>query len=349
MASAPHLELIQPQTLPTCEVLSHDQILDTTFDIPRQLIAEVMIAQTANNWSGDVGIGKTWLELTAGRAIASGRDWLGRFPTERGPVLIIDQESHWFGIQARLNMLNRHEPLPRGTELYVTVPRVNLYINDPAGYAEIDRLLRIYQPALVCFDSFTRFHSASENDAGEMADVNASIRQLVQDHQCGVVLIDHSRKGSPLAKNDDFRHRLRGSIEKSAFVESAMLVERPDPDADSLTVRCTKARYAKEFDPFSVTMDIDGDRARIAYAGDAKAEVASKPSTVVAAIIELQANHGSDSATKDTIAGYLDISVSTVQRYIRTLSEGGLIRERSRNGSSGRGRPMKCYDVVRTD
>lgn len=348
MSSVPYLEAMPRLTLPPSETYSHDALIDAIFEAPAQLISGLMIAGVANSWSGDIGIGKTWLELTAARAIASGRPFLGHFPTTQASVLIIDQESHKAQLAERVQALNRAEPMPRGIELNIAFPTASVFINEPAGYAEIDRLLREYRPSLTFFDSLTRFHNVNENDAGQMADVNASFKQLMQDHKCGITTLDHSRKPSLLDKGGPARHRLRGSNEKSAFVDAALVVEREGNDGD-LVVRCSKARWVTEFPDFRIRLEVDGDQIWLRYLGETAKDEASKPNAIVEAILQLQTNHGRDFATATTIAGYLEANPKTVARYLKGLSEAGLIRERRQPGdasSAGRGRKMNCYDVI---
>lgn len=347
MSIAPYLEPVPRIVLPPSDVYSHDALVDAVFEAPAQLISGIVIAGLANSWSGDIGIGKTWLELAAARAIASGQPFLGHFATTQSPVLIIDQESHKAKLAERVQALNRADPMPRGIELNIAFPTASVFVNEPAGYAEIDRLLREYQPALAFFDSLTRFHNANENDAGQMADVNASFKQLMQDHKCGITTLDHSRKPSLIDKGGAARHRLRGSNEKAAFVDAALVVEREGDDGE-LIVRCSKARWVTEFPDFRVKLEVDGDRIWLRFLGEAARDAANKPHAIVEAILHLQANHGPDFATKTAIAGYLEASETTVWRHLKALIEAGLVRERRRDAASsvGRGRKMNVFEVI---
>ncbi len=148
--------------------------------------------------------------MVAARSVASGRAFLGHFPTVQAPVLVVDQESHLAKLQERLRMLDRADPLPRDTPLDLVVT-AGLYLDDAAGHAQLDAWLRQYQPAVVFLDSFTRFHRAEENSSGGMADVHASLRQLGQAHGTAFVLLDHTRKRG---LNNEPEERLRGSGEK---------------------------------------------------------------------------------------------------------------------------------------
>lgn len=344
MVSPSYLQAIPSPVLPPSEVYSHDALLDAVFEPPAQLIHGIVIAGLANSWSGDIGIGKTWLELTAARAIASGRPFLGHFPTTRAPVLIIDQESHKAKLAERVQALDRAEPMPRGIEFNVAFPRAPVYVNELAGYAEVDRILREYKPSLVFFDSLTRFHNGNENDAGQMADVNASFKQLMQDHGCGITVLDHSRKPSLLDKGGPARHRLRGSNEKAAFMDAALVVER-EAEAGDLLIRCSKARWVPEFPDFRVRLEFDGDRIWLRYVGEVGKEEAARPHVVVSAILDLQRNHGPEAATKAAIAAYLEISERTVQKHLQVLKDGDLIAERKQEATLSSGRPTICYHV----
>lgn len=348
MANPAYLQALQPLVLPQSDIYSHDELIDSAFETPAQLIAGMLIAGLAASWSGDIGIGKTWLELAAARSIASGRPFLGHFATTQAPVMIFDQESHKAPLAERLKALNRAEPMPRGMDLHVVLPNAPLYVNEPAGYAEVDRWLRERQPAFVFFDSLTRFHNVNENDAGQMADVNASFKLLMQDHGCGIAVLDHSRKPGLLDKGGAARHRLRGSNEKAAFMDSALVVERSDDDDGELTIRCSKARWIPEFPDFKVRLEVDGDRVALRYIGEARTDETAKPNAIVGAIIELQERHGVDASTVVSIAGYLDVSDRTVSKHLTTLREAGLVIERQREVliKGKRGRKASVYDVV---
>jgi DNA-binding transcriptional ArsR family regulator len=124
-------------------------------------------------------------------------------------------------------------------------------------------------------------------------------------------------------------------------------VEREGNDGD-LLVRCSKSRWVAEFPDFRIRLEVDDDRIWLRYLGETAKDEATKPNAIVEAILHLQANHGPESATKDTIAAYLETSPATAWRHLKTLVEAGLIRERRRDGgsSTGRGRKMNCFEVI---
>lgn len=333
-------------------VYEHAAFLAADLPQPAQLIAGILGAGTANNWSGAPGVGKTWAALTAARAIAGGTDWLGHFATVRGRVLIVDQESHAAGLQARLRMLDRVAPLPVDAPLFLNVTSglyVDTDVDDPnGGYWRLGAMLDTYAPDVVFLDSFTRFHRVNENDAGAVADVNGRFRQLVTDRGCALVLIDHSRKPSPLGTADDHGARLRGSGEKLAFVDTALAFEKAKTEPGTLIVTPTKGRWFQMPEPFSVRLEVDEveGTARLTHAGDVSRDENATPGQIIEAIHALKAELGPDGATVTTIRGWLGLSESTIRKNLKKLEPAGLVYPRKRPKAAGsNGRPPDCYDV----
>ena len=326
----------------------HDAFLAAHFEAPAPLIEGVLEAGTANNWGGPPGVGKTWLALEAARAVASGRPWLGQFPTQQAAVLVVDQEGHKAGMQERARLLNLADPLPADVPFFLTVAS-GLAVDDPSGgYARLDALLGKFAPGLLILDSFTRFHRANENDAGELADVNASLRQLMQEHGCALVLIDHTRKRSPLQVKDDPANRLRGSNEKMAFVDGALVADKSKTTPNGLVVTPTKHRYGPLQDPFAVELQTDDESGaiRLAYTGHVSQEESSRPGDVLDAIHAIKGDAGEGKATVQAIAAWMGVSDSSAGRYLKRLEQAGLVVRRQRPKQLGaKGRPPDYFDV----
>ena len=333
-------------------VFDHAAFLAETFPQPAPLIAGILGSGTANNWSGAPGVGKTWAALTAARAIAGGTPWLEHFATTPGRVLIVDQESNPAGLQARLKMLDRVAPLPADAPLFLRVTSGLHVDDDPAdpagGYARLAAMLELHRPDLLILDSFTRFHRVNENDAGAVADVNQRFRALIDDHRCALILIDHTRKPSPLATNDDPGARLRGSGEKLAFVDFALAFEKAKAEPGTLIVTGTKGRWMPAPEPFSVRLEVDEveGTARLVHAGDVSRDENATPGLILGAIQDIKAQAGPDGATVATISGYLGHSESTIRKHLKKLEAVKLVCPRKRPKLPGaNGRPPDCYDV----
>ena len=86
-------------SLPT---LSLSQLL--TRPLPKQswLVESLLSRGGVMGLAGDPGTAKTWIILDLARAVATGRPFMDRFPTQQGPVLIIDEENGEARLQRRL-------------------------------------------------------------------------------------------------------------------------------------------------------------------------------------------------------------------------------------------------------
>ena len=160
---------------------------------PAPLCAPFLHAGSALILAGPPNVGKTWLLLSLVRAIASGTPWLGHFPTVAGPVLLLDAESTAFHARQRFVMLEAAFPLGAHLPIHVAVGE-GLRVDTEEGFAGLGALLATYKPAVVVGDSLVRMHGRNENDAGQMADVFASVRRLMLAHGCAVVFAHYARK-----------------------------------------------------------------------------------------------------------------------------------------------------------
>ncbi|MEM7630362.1 MAG: AAA family ATPase, partial [Planctomycetota bacterium] len=148
--------------------------------------------------------GKSWLTLDLAIAVATGRDWLGRYKTVPGDVLIIDNELH------RETSAHR---LPRVSEaLGVAMREIRgrIFVDNLRGRLQDIFTLAPYFEAIepgrykvIVLDAFYRFMPAGgdENDNGTMANIYNRIDSFADRLGCCFVLIHHSTKGSQSGKS----------------------------------------------------------------------------------------------------------------------------------------------------
>jgi hypothetical protein len=312
--------LMKPRT-PTesqgARALSHAQLLTLELPQRRPLVEQLIDEETGCIIAGPGGTGKTWLALDLARAIASGTPWLGHFPTNQAPVLIIDEEGNERGIQDRLRLMNASLPLDDPPIWFVI--GLGLKIDADQTRAVIEEEIDRYRPGVVIFDSLTRIHSANENDASEMSRVFARFSALRRDYGCTVVLIDHLRKKGLI---NDEAEMLRGSTDKRNWPDTILFAS--PGERGSLTVSHIKARYGEAVDEFGVALEIDNaaGTARIRYQGHVPSAHHGKGNDIIAAIHALKAQLGEDAASIMTIAAWLDVSDETVRKHIKRLVYG---------------------------
>jgi len=328
-----------PTAAPVLAALSWRELLTVDLPAAQPLVEGIIEEETGNILAGPPSVGKTWLVLALARAVASGTDWLGHFPTSQSTVLMVDEESHVPGLQARARMLENGEPLDADLPLYFAVGH-GVRLDANPGAARLDALLTEHRPGLVILDSLTRVHGADENSAGQMADVFANTKALMRSHKTAFVFTDHIRKKSLL---NDPEEMLRGSTEKRAWPECILFAQ--PAEAGQLTVTHVKARYTEKVPDFTVAVRVDRDAgsATVLHTGAAMPAAEAKANDLLAAIHALKAQLGEDGADATTVAAWLDVHADTVRRHIKKLAAAGIVgvRRVKTNGA-----PKDVYDVL---
>ena len=221
--------------------------------------------------AGRSGVGKTWLSLDIALSIVSGIPWLGQFPVQQGPVLIVDEENSELLLRIRLlQLLHSYALSPRDLPLYTLIGKmINLSPTKLAGgfNESYDGLLKaIYQvePVLVIFDSLTRCHRANENSANEMAAMFANVKHLIDETGTSCLFNHHFRKGGGGSNRSG--DRIRGSTDIRAFCDVTLLMDSND---NGVTVTHDKSRWSEPIPSFAVDFQSDDDAFALSYAGEA--------------------------------------------------------------------------------
>ena len=319
--------------------LSYGDLLAAELPEARPLVAGLVEEGSGNILAGPPSVGKTWLVLALARAVASGTDWLGHFATNQATVLVVDEESHLPGLQARARMLEAGDPLGHDLPLRFAIGH-GVRIDANPGAAHLDALLARHRPGLTILDSLTRVHGADENSAGQMADVFANAKALMRAHGTAFLFTDHVRKKSLL---NDPEEMLRGSTEKRAWPE-CILFATP-AEAGKLTVTHVKARFTERVADFMVEVRVDkaAGTATVRHAGASVAQAETKANDLIAAIHALKAQLGADGADATRVAAWLEVHPDTVRRHAKRLVAAGIVATRR---VSTKGAPKDVYDVV---
>lgn len=321
---------------------SHDMYMHTEFPVPRALITGVLDEGSLNSWSGPGGVGKSLVALDAARSIAGCQKFLGEFITVQGPVVLIDQESSPAMLQRRLIAMQRAQAIPANSPFQIVIPTDPILLDSEAGYEVIDGYLRRFKPVLLILDSLTRFHRADENSAGEMADLGAILRRLIQDHGTAIILIDHSRKPGVV---DDRASRLRGSTEKRNMLDTALDFQTPKPD-EPLVVTMTKRRWAEAVAPFAVRIVAEDGGLQVVHDGAAARADRVSGNKVIEAVRALIAADGPDAADVKSVAAEAGIADRTAREQLaRCVKAGTLTAHEAAPGPSG-GRPGGLFRMA---
>lgn len=144
-------------------------------------------------------VGKSWLAMDIAAAVATGRPWLERFETQKGPVLLIDNELHGETLATRFGWLMRARGISKGEirdTLDVHVAR-GLGLTFGGRLEQAIRDFRAKSPKLVILDSFYRLlpEGMDENSNAMMASLYNQLDACASESGAAIINVHHTTKG----------------------------------------------------------------------------------------------------------------------------------------------------------
>ena len=201
---------------------------------------------------------KTWIALELCLCIADKRPLFDEFQTTSCGVLVADEESGERMLQDRFKKLGAkiaEKPWEEKPIFYLS--RIGRQIDDDYIKELIDECEKNLIK-MVIFDSLVRFHSARENDAGEMSKI-LNLFKVLNDNGITVLVLHHNRKGTGEASE-----MVRGSSDILAACDVHLSIARRER---RVTITQTKNRYMEELKPFTVKLEQDGNRSSFSFIG----------------------------------------------------------------------------------
>lgn len=210
--------------------------------------------------AGPPKIGKSWLTLDLGIAIAEGGIVFGEVPVEDGDVLVLALEDNERRLQSRMKA-----KIPDGVwpqRLYVATEWPN---QDDGGVMALDAFLGQHPATrLVVIDTFAKFRPVVETrkSAGVYADdykATEDLQRLAAKHGVCVLCVTHFNK----APHEDWINQITGSSGLTGGVDSLVGLFRKRNEKDGvmkLSLRDGEdGEYAMEFTGSGWTMLGDAD------------------------------------------------------------------------------------------
>lgn len=188
-----------------------------------------MIPEGLTLFAGAPKVGKSWLALDLGVAVASGGKAFGKIDVEPGPVLYLALEDTPRRLQKRLRQVLAGSPAPGGLVLGIECPPL------PAGgYQRIEQWLRREsEPRLVIIDVFERVRGPNlVNQSAYAADYAAArnVKALADCYGCSVIVITHVRKMS----SADYLSEISGTLGLPGAADTICILKRSRGEADGL-------------------------------------------------------------------------------------------------------------------
>ncbi|GII26500.1 AAA family ATPase [Planosporangium mesophilum] len=232
-----------PVRLPTA--WSAADLMAMEFPPPNWAVPGVL-AEGVNLLCGPPKVGKSWLSLGLGLAVAAGGYALDTIPVDGGPVLYLALEDTPRRLQSRMGKILGGQPAPASLTLAVACPPLPQG-GDEAIAAWLDRHRNA---RMVVIDVFAKIRGASVPGASAYdADYAAvgRIKKVADAYGVAILLVHHVRK----AGSDDFLAEVSGTNGIAGAADATLVLKRARGEASGalhVTGRdVEEAEYALDF------------------------------------------------------------------------------------------------------
>lgn len=247
----------EPAVLRMPEMISAADLMAKHFAEPTWAVPGI-IAEGLTLFVGAPKIGKSWLALNIGIAVASGGRAIGQIPVSQGEVLYLALEDTQRRLQNRLRTTLQGEPAPAGLTLVTEWPPLA-----DGGAAMLEAWLNSHPDArLIIVDTFQRIRGPVKSNNSLYAEDYAAagaFKRIADAYGVPIVLIHHTRK----ATADDPQDMISGTHGLAGAADAACILRKQPGKADAaLYVRgrdVPEADHALTFDPDTCLWNLLGD------------------------------------------------------------------------------------------
>jgi hypothetical protein len=223
------------------------ELMATEFPPPKWAVPG-LICEGITLLAGPPKVGKSWLSLGLGVAVAAGGMALGAVHVHKGPVLYLALEDTARRLKSRLGKVLGDHPAPAGLTLVTQCPPLT-----SGGDVLIARWLDAHPGArLVVIDVFAKLRGAPPPGASAYdADYAAigRIKKIADHYAVAVVLVHHVRKMA----SEDFLAEVSGTNGLAGAADAVLVLKRSRGEADAvlhITGRdVDEAEHAAKFEP----------------------------------------------------------------------------------------------------
>ncbi len=240
--------------------LTIKDVWNMVFPPNRWVVDQIVPSEGITIISGAPASYKTWLILQMAINISRGESFLGKFNTEKGNVLMIDEENHLQLVKDRLILLGGDDLLS-----ICFLSQQDFLITDERMVKKVLSMCEEKSISVIFIDSLVRINRADENDASRMSEVFRAIRSLCKAGKT-VILTHHEKKEGTFKLSP--QSRMRGSSDISASVDAHLAISRDRDNKTFLILEQAKNRREMEIAPFGVEVKKENNRVWFEYKGD---------------------------------------------------------------------------------
>lgn len=204
------------------------ELMATTFPEPRWAVPG-LVAEGLNLLVGSPKLGKSWLCLGLGVAVASGGVALGKVPVEQGSVLYAALEDTPRRLQGRLKIVLNGDPVPDKLHITTSLPRGQDMVDIVSEWldAHPDARLVIVDVLRKVTPRTGGNSNAYEADYDSMGQLKA----LADAHQVAVIGVHHTRK---MIDDGDVFNEVSGSTGLTGAADAILIAKRARNTAEAV-------------------------------------------------------------------------------------------------------------------
>lgn len=225
-------------------IMPVDQFITSYPEMRPAVVEGVLRRGETMNVIAAAKLGKSWFGYGLALSVATGRPWLGRFPTQQGKALVIDNELHRETLSARMQtVMSAMGIYPEQCGPWFSLLALRGESVDVNSLGTILQGIKPGEYALIVVDAFYRIlpDGTSENDNAQMTAVYNAIDKYGARLESAFVLIHHSSKGDQSGKSITDVGSGAGSISRAA---DSHVILRPHEEADSVVMQAALRSWA---------------------------------------------------------------------------------------------------------
>lgn len=198
-------------------------------------------------FAGLAGVGKTWLGLSAAKALVTGQSFLKSFSVPHPcPVIYLIPESGERSFRIRLEAMRL--TVDEDRFLCRTMGNGPTLALDSL---EVVSAVRALQPVVI-LDTAIRFSRADdENSAAQNRELATGMFDLLSGGAQGIIALHHSPKNARSGEVT-LENTLRGTGDLGALADAVYNLRREDQQTLTVAVQCVKARDFEPLPPFHI-------------------------------------------------------------------------------------------------